>query len=247
VALFVGTSGWDYREWRGGFYPPDLPAARFLEHYGRTLDACEINATFYRLHSEETMRRWARMVPAAFRFAAKAHRQITHRRRFAPQEAGQRAFLDGFLATLAPLEDRLGCVLFQFPPVLERDDQALSALLAALPPGFSFACEFRHSSWNSAEVTALVAGRGGTVCLAETEGSVPDALPAGPLAYVRLRAECYTEKARAAWLALLEREAGGRDVYAFAKHEGVPAGDPFTGVGLAEWLTREADGGAADR
>jgi uncharacterized protein YecE (DUF72 family) len=237
--LFVGTSGWAYREWKGGFYPVDLPQARFLEHYGRTLGACEVNATFYRLQSEATFLRWRRSVPESFRFAVKAHRGVSHRKKFDPRtDAGD--LLGRFLASLEPLGERLACMLLQFPPFVERDDGALRSLLGALPAGLPIACEFHHPSWEEPSVWESVAAQGGTICLLETQGSVPDLLPPGPIAYVRMKATRYDEQARAGWLDLLRREAETRDVYAFAKHEGVAAGDPFAGVGLAQWLAEHS-------
>jgi uncharacterized protein YecE (DUF72 family) len=240
--LFVGTSGWAYKEWRGGFYPAGLPQARFLEHYSRMLGACEVNATFYRLQSEATFLRWRRSVPESFRFAVKAHRGVTHRKRFDPRpDAGD--LLERFLTSLEPLGGRLACMLLQFPPFVERDDAALGSLLRALPAELPIACEFHHPSWDEPAVCESVATRGGTICFLETQGSVPDRLPPGPIAYVRMKATRYDEQARAGWLDLLRREAEDRDVYAFAKHEGVPAGDPFAGVGLAQWLVERSDAG----
>lgn len=232
MALFVGTSGWAYREWKPGFYPEDLPAQRFLEHYGQVLTACEINATFYRLQSEDTVRRWAGATPEAFRFTAKAHRRLTHGKRLGGDDEG---FLEAFLRQAAAFGGRLGAVLFQLPPYRRRDDGALAALLDALPGG-RYAFEFRHDSWGDPEVAAALAERGAAVCISNSDGSVPAALPPGPFAYVRLRTDRYSEVARAAWAGLLEREAAGRDVFCFAKHEGIPAGDPYGGVGLAQWL-----------
>jgi uncharacterized protein YecE (DUF72 family) len=246
MTLFVGTSGWAYKEWRGGFYPEGLPQTRFLDHYGHTLSACEINATFYRLHSEATFGKWAESTPESFRFAAKAHRHLTHGKEIAPDSEGRR-FLDAFLQSLEALGPRLGCVLFPFPPYRRRDDGSLGGLLEWLPQGLGYACEFRHDSWGSDEIQERIAAAGGTVCISDTTGAVPDRLPPGPLAYVRLRSARYSADARAGWLALLEREAKSRDVYAFAKHEGAPPGDPLAGVGLAQWLVRQVRGGSAPK
>jgi uncharacterized protein YecE (DUF72 family) len=238
VSLHVGTSGWAYAEWRPAFYPAGLPQRLFLSHYASRLTACEVNATFYRLQSPATMERWAGETPADFRFAAKAHRALTHGVRLDP-ESGPDGLMGRFAASLQGLGDRLGALLVQLPPTRTRDDAALRALLAALPDGLPPAVEFRHPSWDAPEVAGLVAAAGGTLCLSETEGRVPRRLPEGPIAYVRLRAERYDAAARDGWRRLLEREAADRPVYAFAKHEGVPAGDPHAGVGLATWL-REA-------
>ena len=242
MPLRVGTSGWAYPEWRPGFYPEKLPRGEFLGYYGRTLSACEINATFYRLQSDRAMGGWAAAVPDGFRFAVKAHRGITHGAVF-PPDARDDGLLARFLASLPPMGTRLGTVLVQLPPHRARDDAALDRLLSVLPHDPPCALEFRHASWETPEVEERVAAAGATVCLADREARAPERLPPGPLAYVRLRADRYDDAARKAWRDLLVREGAKRDVYAFAKHEGVPAGDPHAGVGLAEWLV-EATGGA---
>jgi uncharacterized protein YecE (DUF72 family) len=223
VALYVGTSGWAYKEWKPGFYPEGLSQARFLAHYASALTACEINATFYRTQAPATFARWAAETPETFRFAVKAHRGITHGAALAPEPN----WVVSFLRSLAPLGTRLGAVLFQLPPYRARDDAGLERLLGALPRTRAFALEFRHDSWRSPAVAERVAAAGGTICLADTEGAPPPALPPGPIAYVRLRAERYAPAERDGWLALLRREAAARDVFAFAKHaSGSRSGSP---------------------
>ncbi len=241
MTLYVGTSGWAYREWKPDFYPKELPQSNFLEYYASRLGACEINATFYRLQSEETFSRWRAAVPDRFRFAVKAHRRLTHTRRIAP-EGAQKEFLGAFLRSVRLLEDKLGVVLFQFPPYRKRDDDAFRRLLDAIDGAVPVAFEFRDPSWDAPEIDELIAGARGTRCFADTTGNVPARMPAGPRAYIRMRHDRYDEAQRAGWQRLLENEAIGRDVFAFAKHEGVPADDPFAGVGLATWLSqRETD------
>lgn len=237
MALFVGTSGWSYPEWRPAFYPDGLPQRRFLAHYAERLTSCEINATFYRLQSEAAVARWAAETPPGFRFACKAHRGLTHGPRL-PSTPGEEELLERFLESLGGLGDRLGAVLIQLPPRRARDDAALAGLLSCLPRRLPFAVELRHESWLAPEVEERIAAAGGTVCLADIRGTVPERLPEGPLAYVRLRADAYPDESREGWRALLEREAAARPVFAFAKHEGVPAGDPRAGVGLAQWLVQ---------
>lgn len=238
MTLYVGTSGWDYPEWKPAFYPHDLPRSGFLTHYCSVMDACEINATFYRLQSPATVQRWLRATPERFRFVTKAHRRLTHAR-LLPVEGPGRTFLDEYMATVTPLGDRLGALLFQFPPHRERDDASFGRLLATLPDSHRYAFEFRHPSWDVPEVAEIIAQSGGTVCMAETEGKVPARLPPGPLAYVRLRFDAYSAAARTAWRDLLVEEGRHRDVFAFTKHEGVPAGDPSSGIGFAEWLAAQ--------
>jgi uncharacterized protein YecE (DUF72 family) len=235
MTLYVGTSGWAYKEWKPDFYPADLPQARFLEHYAQNLSACEVNATFYRIQSEKAFSKWAAAAPESFRYSTKAHRMITHGKGVGIE--GRRAeFLKDFFDSVRPLGNRLGAVLFQYPPTKQRDDAGLDDLLAYLPKTHRYAFEFRHDSWADPQVEKRIAEAGATVCLSSQAGDVPSALPPGPLGYVRLRAERYTEKQRVGWMELLQREAETRDVFAFTKHEGIPTKDEFGGLGLARWL-----------
>ncbi|CAN5173701.1 hypothetical protein BH20ACT22_BH20ACT22_10230 [soil metagenome] len=246
MALYIGTSGWAYPEWktqnggednpvRPGFYPHDLPATQWLEHYARTLSACEINVTFRNTQSDETYARWAHSAPDEFRYAIKAHRRLTHVKQIAP-EGPQQDFLDEFLRSAAILGPRLGVVLFQFPPTRARDDDGLAGLLLALPDNHRYAFEFRHESWDHEAVHSQIASRNATAVLSETTGAPPCALPPGPFAYIRLRATKYSPRARKAWRLLLQEEGAMRDIYVFTKHEGVAADNPYGGVGLAQWL-----------
>ncbi len=109
-----------------------------------------------------------------------------------------------------------------------------------LPKNAAGAVEPAHESWHTSEVEARLAAAGATRCYTDRSGDPPAELPPGPVAYVRLRAERYDEAARAGWGALLQRESGRRDVYAFAKHKGVAPSDPRGGVGLARWLRDRA-------
>jgi uncharacterized protein YecE (DUF72 family) len=239
MGLYVGTSGWAYREWKPDFYPADVPRRRFLGHYSSQLTACEINGTFYRLQLDTTLERWRQATSRSFKFSTKAHRGLTHARGGIAPDESRRALLDRFLRSVALLGPQLGVVLWQFPPRKHRDDAALDELLATLPTHVHHAFEFRHESWDAPHVREQVAASGGTVCISEVAGDVPAALPPGPFGYVRLRADRYSEDARTRWLKMLEHEAMDRDVFAFTKHEGIPVGDPYGGIGLAQWLVRQ--------
>jgi uncharacterized protein YecE (DUF72 family) len=236
MGLYVGTSGWAYKEWRPTFYPADLAQKRFLEHYAATLPACEINATFYRIPSEEAVARWAAAAPDGFRYALKAHFLLTHAYSAAPEELRRR-----FSAAAQILGRRLGVVLFQLPAHRSRDDVDAPSLLRLLPAEVAGAFEPAHPSWHTHEVDLELAKAGATRCYTDTSGMPPERLPPGPVAYVRLRSERYDDGARKRWATLLRREARRRDVYAFAKHKGVAPDDPAGGVGLALWLCRAAD------
>ncbi|HEX2294227.1 MAG TPA: DUF72 domain-containing protein, partial [Actinomycetota bacterium] len=133
MTLYVGTSGWSYREWKPDFYPADVPQRQWLGFYSSRLGACEINATFYRLQSTETMERWRDETAEPFRFSLKMHRRITHSRSIAPDEA-RADLLKAFFDHAGRLGSKLGVVLLQFPPHRARDDAALGALIDAQPP-----------------------------------------------------------------------------------------------------------------
>lgn len=245
MALFLGTSGYAYKEWKPDFYPADLPQRAFLEHYGTQLTACEINATFRRMQKPETFHKWRDSVPDRFRFSTKAHMGLTHSKSLTPADEDKLSFFKAFVGSVSELGDKLGVILWQYPPHRKRDDDDLEGLLKLLRGGPGFALEFRNETWDDPSVREAIADAGGTVCISETEGRVPDALPPGDIAYVRLRAERYAEDARAGWLSLLQREAAGRDVFAFTKHEGIPAGDPYGGIGMAQWLVAQSGRGSA--
>ncbi|MDQ3986038.1 MAG: DUF72 domain-containing protein [Actinomycetota bacterium] len=237
MTLYVGTSGWAYPEWKPDFYPPDVSQSRFLSHYARRLDACEINATFYRVQSDKAVKGWWDATPDGFRFAAKAHRRITHTMRMVPND-NQRAAWDEVFSSLRPLGERLSVVLMHYPPHRERDDAALRAVIDALPSDFRFAFEFRNESWLNEEVAEALDEAGATLVVSDTSGDPPPSLPPGPVGYVRLRSETYTEDQRAGWLDLLTAEAEQRDVYAFTKHKGIPVTEDRGGIGLSLWLKK---------
>ena len=238
MSLYVGTSGWAYKEWKPDFYPADLPQKKFLDFYGTQLSACEINATFYRRQSDETFQKWHDAVPDNFRFAVKAHRAISYTLDLSLHE-GRMEHISGFGESIKNLGDKLGIVMVQFP---HKDPQpeAVLTLIDALPDSVAYATDFRKDDvWDTPEMRTELAAHNATMCLSDRTGEVPDALPPGPAAYVRMRVERYDEKTREAWRELLQREAKERDVYAFVKHESGPANDPLAGVALARWFVKE--------
>lgn len=238
MTTYIGTSGWAYPQWKPGFYPDGLPQKRFLEHYSTRLTACEINATFYRIQSPDTMQKWHDATPDGFRFAVKGHRMISNVRNLAPSPE-RRDILGEFLASLGGLGDRLGALMLQFSARLPAEAAGFEGLLEALPEGTPFAVDLKHETWQVPEVEEVVFAKGGTLCLSDYEGKPPDRLPPGRVAYLRLRSESYDDAQREAWATLLREEGKERDVYAFVKHEQGPPDDPHVGVGFAQWLVNE--------
>ncbi|MGW5849106.1 DUF72 domain-containing protein [Streptomyces sp. NPDC055254] len=172
MAVFVGTSGWQYRDWSGVLYPSDRPQRLWLEEYAQHFRTVEVNNAFYRLPSPETFTRWRARTPSGFVIAVKASRFLTHVKRLRePAEPVQR-----LMAHAAPLGDRLGPVLLQLPPTLRADPAALDACLACFPAGTRVAVEPRHESWWTADVRSVLTDRGAALCWADRRSR-----PAAPL------------------------------------------------------------------
>ena len=225
MKIRVGTSGYNYPEWRGAFYPAKLPAAKMLAYYVERFSTVEINATFYRMPNAKTLAGWAMTAPAGFTYVLKAPQQITHFARLRNVEEPLRYFCE----TARTLGDKLGPLLFQLPPNFKRAADRLGALLAALPTGLRVAFEFRHESWFDDEVYDLLRTRNAALCVADTEeGSTPAAATAD-FGYLRLRAVEYTDDDLHRWLDTMARVGPGwRDAFVFFKHE-----DAGTGPALA--------------
>ncbi|MFQ5745853.1 MAG: DUF72 domain-containing protein [Gemmatimonadota bacterium] len=223
MRMWVGTSGYSYREWKGSFYPADLPNGEMLRHYGSRLPAVEINNTFYRLPKESVLAGWAQQVPADFRFVLKASRRITHFKRLkgAEDETGY------LLRTAGALGDRLGVVLFQLPPNLKKDAERLSDFLDGLGAPERATFEFRHDSWFDGEIYDLLQGKGAALCFADTDEASDDALErfvsTAPWGYLRLRRATYDGPALEAWAERISGQAW-EHAYVFFKHEDGGAG-----------------------
>jgi uncharacterized protein YecE (DUF72 family) len=196
---YVGTSGFSYPSWRGGFYPKQAKPAEFLEFFSARLPSVELNTTFYQLPSEEQLQRWAEQTPREFRFGVKMSRRITHGGRF--------ELLPTFTEQVRALGERLGPILVQFPPTRTRDDGLLRLVLGSLDSELEYAFEFRHESWAGVEVPVRVNSF-------EAEA---------PFRYFRLREPPYDDKTLLAWAErfrpLLD---GGTRIYCYFKHQDEP-------------------------
>ena len=222
--LYVGTSGFSYKEWKGTFYPQDLPEKRMLQYYGERFQTVEINNTFYRMPKEAILETWASEVPPDFKFVLKASRQITHIQRL--KNSGESvAYL---LKVAGALKERLGCVLFQLPPFLKKDAPRLREFLSLLPPQSRAALEFRHQSWFDEEVFALLREHQAALCIAEAEGDLEVPFVAtADWGYLRLRRSDYGDAELKTWGKRV-RKQNWRDAFVFFKHE-----DAGTGPRLA--------------
>jgi len=213
--FFVGTSGFSYSGWRGTFYPRRIKSADMLAYYAQQLGTVEVNTTFYRTQPEDVITGWVGSVPPGFRFAVKAHRRITHNRRMPNLEEAVRALAE----EAGGFGDRLGPVLFQLPPTAPFDEGRIERIVALLPPQWRVAFQFRHRSWHTAEVAALLERLGAALVHGDGEAE-PGPLGRGAFIYLRLRRETYSPQRRAAWVRRITGYLdSGRDVYAYFKHE----------------------------
>jgi uncharacterized protein YecE (DUF72 family) len=224
MKLHVGTSGYSYKEWKGNFYPEDLPAKEMLSYYSRRLPAVEINNTFYRLPQPGMIENWKTQVPARFRFSIKATQRITHIKRL-NNAADETKYL---LETAALLEQRLGVVLFQLPPNMKKDSARLKAFLSLLPADVRSAFEFRHETWFDDEVFTLLRAKDCALVVSDTdEKPLTEIVGTAKWGYLRLRRTAYEENDLGQWLQRV-REQKWKDAFVFFKHE-----DEGTGPKLA--------------
>ncbi len=197
----VGTSGWHYAHWKDRYYPRGLSSDRWLSYYAKTFSCVEINASFYRLPREETVRSWVEQTPETFRFAVKASRLITHMKKL--HECAQ--ILENFLAVVAKFEGKLGPILFQLPPHWRVHARRLEQFLTLLPSHHHYAFEFRDASWHTAEIYALLKAHNAAFCQFELAGfQSPDPITADFI-YIRLHGPgsayggSYTVRALSNW------------------------------------------------
>ncbi len=218
----IGCSGWEYKHWRGDFYPTSIPRTQWFRHYAQIFDTVEINNTFYRLPERSTFVAWAERAPRGFLYSVKASRFLTHMKKLKdPEEPLERLF-----SRMTALDGHLGPVLYQLPPGWKLDHARLEHFLQLLPQGFRHVMEFRDPSWYSDDVMRMLERYGVALCLHDMRGSATGRQRVGPFVYVRFHGASGTysgsySDARlcdwATWLAAQRR--GGAAVYAYFNND----------------------------
>ena len=211
----IGTSGYNYPEWRGSFYPDKLSTARMLSYYAEHFSTVEINYTFYRMPTAALLAKWAAETPERFVFTLKAPRRITHDARLQHCEEAVRAFCSAALT----LRTRLGVLLFQLPPWFKKDLQVLETFLEELPQGIWGAFEFRHISWHDEAVYERLRRRGLALCIADSDRMTTPVVPTARYGYFRLRDEGYQETDITRWAQAIAGQPQWDDVFVYFKHE----------------------------
>jgi uncharacterized protein YecE (DUF72 family) len=215
MKLHVGTSGYSYKEWKGNFYPEDLPAKEMLAYYSRRLPAVEINNTFYRLPQPGMIENWKQQVPARFRFSIKATQRITHIKRLKNCAEETRYLLE----TAALLDERLGVVLFQLPPNSKKDAERLKDFMGLLPSDQRAAFEFRHESWFDDEVFDVLRTRNCALVVSDTdEKLLTEIVSTATWGYLRLRKTNYEAGDLVEWMKRV-KDQQWKDAFIFFKHE----------------------------
>jgi uncharacterized protein YecE (DUF72 family) len=213
--LWIGTSGFQYSEWKGSFYPEDLPAAKMLSFYAERFSTTEVNYTFHRIPAPKTIDNWKTQTPEKFRFALKAPQKITHWSKL--RDCADT--LEYFCKVVSALEDRLGPVLFQLPPTFKKDADVMSSFLRELP-GIRAAFEFRHASWFDDEIFDLLKARNIALCIADTDALATPHKITADYGYLRLRRENYTTDDVKAWSDFVrEQSSTWKDSFVYFKHE----------------------------
>jgi uncharacterized protein YecE (DUF72 family) len=234
--IHVGTSGWQYRDWRGVLYPDGMRQDRWLERYAQVFSVVEVNNSFYRLPEPGTFDRWRESTPPGFTFVVKASRYLTHIRRLRDADDGIRLFTE----RASRLGSKLGPVLFQLPPTLRRDDGLLGAFLERLPREPRSAFEFRHASWFADEVFEALDSSGAALVHPDRPGVRVDVPTVGGWSYLRFHEGRRTgpryRRAKLRAYAAAIAGVSARDVFAFFNNdaEGAAVLDATTLIELLE-------------
>ena len=227
--LFVGTSGYSYKEWKGNFYPEDLPAKEMLAYYAQRLPAVEINNTFYRLPQPNMIENWREQVPENFRFSIKATQRITHIKRLKNCSEETKYLLD----TASLMKERLGVILFQLPPNSKKDAERLKEFLGLLAPDRRAAFEFRHESWFDDEIFDQLRAHNCSLVTSDTDDKpLANIVSTADWGYLRLRRTSYEADALREWMGRVQNQ-NWQDAFIFFKHEDEGVGPKLAAEFLA--------------
>ena len=181
--VHIGCSGYNYREWKGLFYPEELPQSKWLEYYCRQYNTVEINASFYKVPTVKSLTTWYKKTPVNFRFSIKANKVITHYKKFVET---QNLITDFYNIALEGLKDKLDCILFQLPPSLAYTPAVLDRIVSQLNPSYKNVLEFRHVSWWNEEVYTRLKNHNLIFCITSYPGLPEKFIQTADAVYLRL-------------------------------------------------------------
>ncbi len=219
--LHIGCSGYFYQDWKGAFYPRDLPKKRWLAYYAQQFDALEINHTFYRIPKKEKMQDWYEKTPEQFRFAIKGNRYMTQLKKLKMDEAA-RDSLSSFFTAIEPLKEKAGPVLWQCPGNLKVDLERLETFCSLLPRDYPHVIEFRNKDWFRGDVYEILEKHGVAWCNVSAPGNIPQELHiTSEMAYIRFHGhktwyqDAYPDPVLERWSNALKEATGYTDLWAF--------------------------------
>jgi uncharacterized protein YecE (DUF72 family) len=222
AAIHIGCSGWNYRHWRGAFYPEGLPVKRWFAHYAEHFDTVEINNSFYRLPTAETFDAWRDQAPAGFHYAVKANRFITQAKKL--KDCAEP--IARMMTPTLHLGTTLGPILYQLPPRFSANLPRLAEFLSLLPPDITHVFEFRDPSWLTEETLTLLNAHGASFCAHDMPGLATPRWASGPVAYVRFHGATgkyhgrYRDETLLGWLDwMIEQRNAGREVWAYFNND----------------------------
>jgi len=234
---WIGTSGFQYAEWKGKFYPEKMPASKMLPFYAERLATTEINYSFRRIPSAGTIQAWAAATPERFKFSFKAPQTITHFAKLRDAAETVRYFH----SVIAALGDKLGAVLFQLPASFKRDVPLLDAFLGEAPKTMRVAFEFRDASWFEDEVFEILRKHNAALCIAENEELATPPVATADFGYLRLRREVYRSADIKRWAeAIFQHADEWREAFIYFKHEETGVGPKFAGQMIAALESKAA-------
>ncbi|MDB5699595.1 MAG: hypothetical protein JWN69_2399 [Alphaproteobacteria bacterium] len=220
--IHIGCSGWNYRHWRGAFYPEKMAAKRWFEYYAAMFDTVEINNSFYRLPSAEIFAKWRDQAPPGFCYAVKANRFLTQAKKL--KDCAEP--LERMLGPMRQLGPTLGPILYQLPPRFRINLERLAEFLALLPSDLTHVFEFREKSWLSEETLALLEANGVSFCAHDMPGSATPRRAVGPVAYVRFHGGegkywgRYSDERLLSWSDwIMAQSRSGRPVWAYFNND----------------------------
>jgi uncharacterized protein YecE (DUF72 family) len=226
MRYLIGTSGYNYPEWRGTFYPEKFSTSKMLAYYAERFNTVEVNYTFYRIPTPALLEGWSKGTPDDFTFTLKAPRRITHDSKLQRVED----LTHTFCKTAATLGSKLGVLLFQLPPTFKRDDAVFGQFLDLIPEGTRAAFEFRHASWHDEVVFDALRRRNLALCVADSEKMSTPVVATADYSYYRLRDEGYQPADIERWGATIGGANGTRDAYVYFKHEEQGKGPEFANI-----------------
>ena len=222
MRIHVGTSGYQYPEWRGTFYPEKFSTDKMLAYYAERFPTVEINYTFYRMPTEKLLAGWAAGTPDHFTFTLKAPRRITHDSKLQHCEDP----LQAFCRTARTLGPKLATLLFQLPPNFKKDEDVFRRFVDCLPEGMRAAFEFRHASWFDPAIYDVLRSRNLALCIADSEKMSTPVEVTADYGYFRLRDEGYQQGDLERW-AQVVKGLPVTDAFVYFKHEEQGLGPKF--------------------